>query len=212
MSGRGKAATLPSWLTNGNEQQPAIGVDSNEQQYQMLNSSNISFIQPQPISNIHQSSSSNNSLGNYKPSLPPNFSVSPQNNVNVWPPSFNPISVIPPQFNFPPVTTGVGGFPLQQPLMPPRLPVSLPLPVQSSMAPPASKAKAIDPNNDVSAWSEHNTEDGRKYWFNRLLGTSTFDKPFCLKTPEERSIPPCPWKEYSTPEGKKYYSDGTESL
>ena len=33
-----------------------------------------------------------------------------------------------------------------------------------------------------------------------------------LKTPEERSIPPCKWKEYSAADGKKYYSDGTTSL
>ena len=76
---------------------------------------------------------------------------------------------------------------------------------------PNSKT-AIDPNNDVSAWSEHQMDDGRIYWFNRLLGTSTFDKPFVLKTPEERSIPPCEWKEYLTTEGKKYYSNGKESL
>ena len=65
--------------------------------------------------------------------------------------------------------------------------------------------------NDVTAWSEH-VHEGRQYWFNRINGTSTFDKPLVLKTPEERSIPPCPWKEYSTTEGKKYYSNGTESL
>ena len=39
---------------------------------------------------------------------------------------------------------------------------------------------------------------------------STYDKPECLKCPEERSIPPCKWKEYSA-DGKIYYSDGTDS-
>ena len=68
-----------------------------------------------------------------------------------------------------------------------------------------------DPNNDVSSWSAHEAEDKRKYWYNRVTGTSTYDKPFCLKTPEERSIPPCKWKEYTAADGKKYYSDGNES-
>lgn len=71
---------------------------------------------------------------------------------------------------------------------------------------------AMDPNNDVKAWSEHSGTDGRVYWFNKLTAVSTYEKPFCLKTPEERAIPPCPWKEYATPEGKKYYSNGTESV
>ena len=67
-----------------------------------------------------------------------------------------------------------------------------------------------DPNNDVSCWTEHE-KDQRKFWYNRTTAMSTYDKPFCLKTPEERSIPPCLWKEYSQEDGKKYYSDGKES-
>jgi pre-mRNA-processing factor 40 len=79
----------------------------------------------------------------------------------------------------------------------------------ASNAPPAVVG---DPNNDVSSWSEHDAEDKRKYWYNRVTGTSTYEKPFCLKTPEERSIPPCKWKEYTAPaDGKKYYSDGKDS-
>ena len=77
---------------------------------------------------------------------------------------------------------------------------------------PAPAPAAVgDPNNEVSSWSEHEAEDKRKYWYNRVTGTSTYDKPFCLKTPEERSIPPCKWKEYTASDGKKYYSDGKES-
>lgn len=68
-----------------------------------------------------------------------------------------------------------------------------------------------DPMNDMSSWSEHDAEDKRKYWYNRVTGTSTYDKPFCLKTPEERSIPHCKWKEYTSADDKKYYSDGKES-
>jgi pre-mRNA-processing factor 40 len=77
---------------------------------------------------------------------------------------------------------------------------------------PAAPPTISDPNNDVSAWSEHDTKDGRKYWYNRLTNASTYEKPFILKTPEERSIPPCQWKEYTSPDGKKYYSNGKESL
>lgn len=81
-------------------------------------------------------------------------------------------------------------------------------PVATTAAPPA-----IDPNNDITCWHDQFTEDGsnRRYWYNSVTLVSTFEKPFCLKSPEERSIPPCPWKEYSTPEGKIYYSDGKES-
>lgn len=86
---------------------------------------------------------------------------------------------------------------------------------QFTGAPAASNpppAVVGDPNNDVSSWSEHDAEDKRKYWYNRVTGTSTYEKPFCLKTPEERSIPPCKWKEYTAPaDGKKYYSDGKDS-
>ena len=87
-------------------------------------------------------------------------------------------------------------------IQPPHRPI---MPINSSTT-------TIDPNNDVSAWSEHQMEDGKKFWFNRILGTSTYDKPFVLKSPEERSIPPCKWKEYTTNDGRKYYSDGNESV
>jgi hypothetical protein len=76
------------------------------------------------------------------------------------------------------------------------------------------KNQGIDPNNDIKCWTEHWSDDGpmkRKYWFNIVTMVSTYEKPFCLKTPEERSIPPCVWKEYSSTDGKVYYSNGTES-
>lgn len=69
----------------------------------------------------------------------------------------------------------------------------------------------IDPNTEIINWSEHVMPDGRKYWYNKVTNLSTYDKPLVLKTPEERSIPPCKWKEYVTNDGKKYYSDGVES-
>lgn len=92
-------------------------------------------------------------------------------------------------------------------------------PVMASMNPammqpvpfvPMASAAFNDPNNDFSSWSEHTAADGRQYYYNKITKKSTYDKPECLKSAEERSIPPCPWKEYSA-DGKKYYSDGKES-
>ncbi len=89
----------------------------------------------------------------------------------------------------------------------PTMPTAMPQP----KAPPPP-AVIGDPNNDVSCWAEHESEAGKKYWYNRVSLVSTYDKPFCLKTPEERSIPACEWKEYAAADGKKYYSNGKESL
>ncbi len=77
--------------------------------------------------------------------------------------------------------------------------------------PPGAAPAAIDPANDVTCWAEHESEAGLKYWYNRVTLVSTYDKPFCLKTPEERSIPACAWKEYTAADDKKYYSNGKES-
>jgi hypothetical protein len=72
-------------------------------------------------------------------------------------------------------------------------------------------ATTTDPNNVVSYWKDYVAVDGRRYWCNEVSFKSTYDKPFCLKTPEERAIPDCPWREYKT-DGKAYYSDGKESV
>ena len=103
---------------------------------------------------------------------------------------------------------GLGGLPgaFPQPIG-----RGMPLALPRGPAPAPAPVAVGDPNNEVSSWSEHVAEDKRKYWYNRVNGTSTYDKPFCLKTPEERSIPPCKWKEYTAADGKKYYSDGKES-
>lgn len=130
------------------------------------------------------------------------------------PPSFPPnIQMRLPPPSFPPNILPMGQMPISMPTAP----------MISSIQPPANipptlsrtqsnQERSIDPSNDVSNWSEHVAPDGRKYWYNKAIAQSTFDKPLVLKTPEERSIPPCKWKEYSTSEGKKYYSDGTTSL
>lgn len=101
--------------------------------------------------------------------------------------------------------TGLPGLPF----LPPRMPAGFPLPARP-LTGTATSSSALDPNNDITCWSEHTSEEGRKYWYNSVTFVSTYEKPFCLKTPEERSIPPCPWKEYFA-DGKVYYSDGKES-
>ena len=117
---------------------------------------------------------------------------------------------------------GYGGMPQMNPMMMPMggMPGSAPTfgmgrpvpPMLPPRGPPGQAAvTTMDPNNDKSAWSTHDAPDGRKYWFNKLTNLSTYDKPLCLKTPEERSIPPCAWKEYVA-DGKKYYNNGTESV
>jgi hypothetical protein len=93
----------------------------------------------------------------------------------------------------------------------PTMPAIPSMPAVSAAAPSAPKeTKALDPNNDVSLWSEHKSEVGRVYWYNSVSRVSTYEKPFCLKTHEERAVPPCPWKEYHS-DGRVYYSNGKES-
>jgi pre-mRNA-processing factor 40 len=89
----------------------------------------------------------------------------------------------------------------------PMVPAVLP-PISLKTAPPQPP---IDPVNDVTCWSEHFAEDKRPFWFNRVTGTSTYEKPACLKTALERSAPSCIWKQFTGPEGKAYYSDGVNS-
>jgi len=55
-----------------------------------------------------------------------------------------------------------------------------------------------------SLWTEYSTPEGKKYYFNRETKQTSWDKPDDLKTPEERAMDACPWKEYST-QGRKYY-------
>jgi len=53
-------------------------------------------------------------------------------------------------------------------------------------------------------WAEYVTPDGRRYYYNKLNKTTTWEKPEELKTPEERAMS-CPWKEYTADSGRKYY-------
>ncbi|XP_021714834.1 pre-mRNA-processing protein 40A-like isoform X1 [Chenopodium quinoa] len=78
---------------------------------------------------------------------------------------------------------------------------------QSSVSAPA--VPAVNPSDtsqqSSSDWQEHNTSDGRRYYYNKKTKQSSWEKPLELMTPTERADASTVWKEFTTPEGKKYY-------
>ncbi|KAJ3357231.1 hypothetical protein HDU83_008044 [Entophlyctis luteolus] len=58
-----------------------------------------------------------------------------------------------------------------------------------------------------SDWIAHTKPDGKVYYYNKVTQQSTWDKPDDLKTPLEKALSACPWKEYKTEDGRKYYSN-----
>mmetsp|Transcript_91046 Transcript_91046/g.253499 ORF Transcript_91046/g.253499 Transcript_91046/m.253499 type:complete len:563 (-) Transcript_91046:107-1795(-) len=58
--------------------------------------------------------------------------------------------------------------------------------------------------NEADAWTEHTHSDGRRYYYNRVTKQSSWDKPDCLKSAEER-LNTTSWKEYKTADGRDYY-------
>ena len=71
-----------------------------------------------------------------------------------------------------------GRFPMPMPPMPMQQHHQNLFPGGSSQQ-GGNNASALDPNNDVSCWSEHNNEaEDRKYWYNRATLVSTYEKPF----------------------------------
>jgi pre-mRNA-processing factor 40 len=67
-----------------------------------------------------------------------------------------------------------------------------------------SSAPTPSSSSSSSTWAEYTTPEGRKYYFNKETKASAWEKPDELKSPEERAIAACPWKEYTT-DGRKYY-------
>lgn len=218
MSGRGRGLTLPAWMTksesigNDTPSQSATGNAVCQTQVSNLNSVGNGEVRSTPgPSMISQAAPPAPSLF-----IPPQPIFSTKYNSFVEKTISQPVSTTAP-------SSTVGSFgqlgahmnfaPIQQLYQVPR-PIALPSFVAPTVAvtanPIAPPPVVGDPNNNVQCWSEHVTEDGRRYWHNRVSLVSTYDKPFCLKSPEERSIPPCEWKEYSK-DGKKYYSNGKES-
>ena len=65
-----------------------------------------------------------------------------------------------------------------------------------------------DPENIADNWEEYTTENGRKYYHNKITKATTWNEPNCilmLKKQSENQPKECNWKEFTTPEGKKYY-------
>ncbi|KAK6916305.1 FF domain [Dillenia turbinata] len=60
------------------------------------------------------------------------------------------------------------------------------------------------PGKICSDWIEHNSSDGRRYYYNRRTKLSSWEKPFDLMTPIERADATTDWKEFTSPDGKKY--------
>ena len=65
-----------------------------------------------------------------------------------------------------------------------------------------------------TSWSEHISHDGRKYYYNNITKTTTWEKPDELKTASEKLLAVCPWKEFRSESGKLYYynSETKESV
>lgn len=57
---------------------------------------------------------------------------------------------------------------------------------------------------DATAWTEHTHSDGRRYYYNRVTKASSWDKPECLKSSEEKANTTS-WKEYKTADGRDYF-------
>ncbi|CAK0854777.1 unnamed protein product [Prorocentrum cordatum] len=65
-------------------------------------------------------------------------------------------------------------------------------------------AQDIEDAKPDKGWSEHQTGDGRKFYFHEETQTSTWEKPDVMKTVEERITDPM-WKEYKIWDGRVFY-------
>mmetsp|Transcript_268 Transcript_268/g.363 ORF Transcript_268/g.363 Transcript_268/m.363 type:complete len:615 (-) Transcript_268:7-1851(-) len=64
-------------------------------------------------------------------------------------------------------------------------------------------SNAKNPNARYN-WAEYATPEGRKYYFNRVTGVTTWEKPNELKSAAELVLA-SNWKEYIADNGRKYY-------
>uniref|UniRef100_A0A5S6QKE0 WW domain-containing protein n=1 Tax=Trichuris muris TaxID=70415 RepID=A0A5S6QKE0_TRIMR len=58
---------------------------------------------------------------------------------------------------------------------------------------------------EESPWSEHKTDDGRIFYYNKVTQQSSWEKPDEFKTELELILAKTPWQQFTTPEGKVYY-------
>lgn len=60
------------------------------------------------------------------------------------------------------------------------------------------------PADEANSWTEHQHSDGRRYYYNKATKASSWDKPECLKSAEEK-LNTTSWKEYKTADGRDYF-------
>ena len=74
---------------------------------------------------------------------------------------------------------------------------------------PATGYGAINSNAmifDIVNWTTHYSEEAsRVYWYNRVTGVTTYDRPECLSTPVGLTVPANAWIENVDDSGKKYW-------
>merc|ERR1719265_598656 len=58
--------------------------------------------------------------------------------------------------------------------------------------------------DDAANWTEHTHNDGRRYYYNKVTKGSSWDKPECMKSGEEK-MNTTSWKEYKAADGRDYY-------
>merc|ERR1719313_561955 len=56
---------------------------------------------------------------------------------------------------------------------------------------------------DMQGWSEHQNQDGRRFYHHAEDGVSQWEKPACLKTPEEAKL--TDWEEYRIWNGREFF-------
>mmetsp|Transcript_62787 Transcript_62787/g.173689 ORF Transcript_62787/g.173689 Transcript_62787/m.173689 type:complete len:486 (-) Transcript_62787:113-1570(-) len=57
----------------------------------------------------------------------------------------------------------------------------------------------------ASGWSEHQTGDGRKFFYHEDTQTCSWEKPEVLMTPEERAANDTNWREYKIWDGRSFF-------
>lgn len=57
----------------------------------------------------------------------------------------------------------------------------------------------------ASPWVEYSTQDGRKYWYNKVTGKSSWEKPQELMNDLEKADATTNWKEFKHKDGRTYY-------
>merc|ERR1711973_703866 len=110
-----------------------------------------------------------------------------------------------------PPTPGMGPPPFGVPIpnMAPPPGFAMPPYAAPGFFPHSDSALSLKENGDKNVWTEHQSPDGRVYYYNNLTKQSLWDKPDELKTAAEILLSQCPWKEYKTEEGKTYYHNVT---